>query len=96
MVERLRKARRFVEEAEAARDAVPGRAAPSLAQDAVVAALNPDDGKIWNNAAFAVPAALLVEAEAPAGLTRLDPAATMAQLGAEAGLTLAAAAALPL
>ncbi|WP_432478210.1 GOLPH3/VPS74 family protein [Nocardioides sp. GXQ0305] len=61
MVERLRKARRFVTEAEAARESVPDRAAPSLATDAVIAALNPDDGKIWNNAAFAVPGALLVE-----------------------------------
>jgi hypothetical protein len=60
-VDRLRKARRFLEKSEASRASIPDRAAPSLARDAVIAAIDPDSGKIWNNAAFAVPAALLVE-----------------------------------
>ena len=61
MADRLRKARHFLEETEASRASVPDRGAPSLAQDAVVAAIDPDTGKIWNDASFAVPGALLVE-----------------------------------
>ena len=47
-------------------------------------------------AARLLPAVLLVEAGAPDGITRLDPATALAQLGAEAILAEVAAASLPL
>lgn len=61
MADRLRKARRVLQDAETARATVPPRSVPSLARDALVLALNPRTGKIWNDASFTVPTALLVE-----------------------------------
>lgn len=61
MIGRLRRARRFLEQVESSHTAVPRRAAPSLARDALVLALDPGSGKVWNQARFTVPAALLVE-----------------------------------
>ena len=59
---RFSSARRFLEEADARSEGVRHRGGvPSLAQDALVLAIDPATGKIWNHARFTVPCALLVE-----------------------------------
>ena len=62
-MERLRKARRVLEEAEASYTSVPARAAPSVARDAVIAMLDPDTGRFRFDNSFdlVVAGALLVE-----------------------------------
>ena len=61
MLDRLRRARRFLEEAEVRQAAVPDRAGPSLAREAVIAAWDPETETFWPDLNFVIAAALLVE-----------------------------------
>lgn len=61
MPERVGKAITFLQEAEEAYDAAPDRGVPSIARDLLLATIDPTTGKIWNNAAYAVPTAVLLE-----------------------------------
>ena len=51
----------FMKEAEEAYETAPRREVPSLARDLVIATIDPVTGKIWNNARYAVPTAVLLE-----------------------------------
>lgn len=61
MPERVGKAISFLQGAEEAYDTAPHRETPSLARDLLIATIDPTTGKIWNNARYAVPTAVLVE-----------------------------------
>lgn len=61
MPERVGNAISFLQDAEEAYDSAPDRGVPSLARDLVLATIDPTTGKIWNNARYAVPTAVLVE-----------------------------------
>ncbi len=61
MFGRLGKARQVLEGAEESFTAAPPRALPSIARDLVVAALDPEDGKLMAFGSAAVPGALLLE-----------------------------------
>lgn len=64
MPERVGRAIQFLVEAEEAHSSPPVRAIPSIAQEALIAAMVPETGKIWNTARYSVRAALLVELSA--------------------------------
>ena len=59
--ERVGRAVSFLQEAEQAYDSAPAREVSSLARDLLIATIDPTTGKIWNNARYAVPTAVLVE-----------------------------------
>ena len=61
MLGRLRKAREALEDAEESFTAAPPRGVPSVARDLVVAALDPEEGKLMPFGRAAVPGALLLE-----------------------------------
>jgi hypothetical protein len=58
---RVGKAIAFLQEVEEAYDAAPAREVPSLAREVLIAAIDPSTGKIWNDARYSVPAAVLLE-----------------------------------
>lgn len=58
---RMRKARAFLEQAETRHAVVRDRDGRSVASDAVIAAVDPDSGKIWDNIGPIVSVALLLE-----------------------------------
>ncbi len=61
MFDRRRRAHRYLEETEDASTATPDRATPSVARDVVLAALDPDSGRLVPLHSAAVPGALLLE-----------------------------------